>query len=477
MTTELCWLDAWELASLIRARKVSPMEATRAVLEQLESANPKINAFVTVTAELALKSAEEAGQELMSTPAESLGALHGVPVTVKDLADTAGVRTTYGSVEYSEHIPAKDSLTWARLKAAGAVLVGKTTTPEFGMLGITESKLTGITSNPWKATHTSGGSSGGAAAAVAAGIAPIGWGSDGGGSIRVPAACCGVVGFKASRGRFPVASPWESVGTDGPITRSVLDAALSLSVVAGPDNRDPLSLPAPTEDYFKLLSSGSTFAGKRIAYSPDFGTANVDHEVRKVVEQALDQMRSQGAVVEEVQLVLPDPVDYFEHFWSPSFAAAFGDDITSGKVRRENVHPITWDIASLGLEQTARDYFHTAHEIRGRISSAFADVFDHYDVLVTPSMPVTSFPHPGPEAGPTMINGKSVRRPAIDFHRMTEPPSHAGLPAISVPCGFSAEGLPVGLQIIGPHLNDLSVLEAAAAYESASPWKQQHPNL
>jgi Asp-tRNA(Asn)/Glu-tRNA(Gln) amidotransferase A subunit family amidase len=474
---ELCWLEGSTLASLVRQREVSPTEAVKAVLEQLERVNPKINAFVTVLAEAALQQAAAAEKDVMNLPAESLGALHGVPITVKDLTDTQGVRTTYGSLEYRDHVPARDSVSWSRLKKAGAILIGKTTTPEFGMLGITDSKLTGRTSNPWAVTHTSGGSSGGAAASVAAGIAPFAWGSDGGGSIRVPAACCGVVGFKASRGRIPVDKLWESVGTDGPLTRSVMDSALLLSVTAGPYSRDPFSLPAPNYDFVASLSREASLAGVKIAYSPDFGTANADPEVLKVVGAAVDMMRDLGAEVDEVSLSLPDPVEYFEKYWSPSFAAAFGEDVASGKVTRDNVHPMTWDIASIGLRMSAVDYYRTSTELRGRITTGFADVLDQYDLIVTPTMPVTAFPHPGEEAGPTEINGIPVRRPAIDFHRMTEPPSHAGLPAISIPCGFSDSGLPVGLQLIGPHLNDISVLRAAAVYEAASPWKSQRPNL
>ncbi|VXB14166.1 amidase [Aeromicrobium sp. 9AM] len=473
MNTEIVWMPGHELADKIRARDISPTEAVTAVLERLEKVEPAINAFVTVTADAALAGAKVAEQALLD-PKADLGPLHGVPITVKDLCDTASVRTTYGSKSFTDHIPERDAVTWSRLKSAGAILIGKTTTPEFGMLGVTDSQLTGRTSTPWATTHTSGGSSGGAAASVASGVAPFAWGSDGGGSIRVPAACCGVVGLKASMGRFPVQTPWESVGTDGPLTRNVRDAALLMSVAVGPDARDPLSLPWTSDDWVGA-TIGASLNGMRIAYSPDFGTADVDHEVRQIVELALADLRSGGAVVEQVDLNLPDPVSYFQAFWTPAFADELGDDLLSGAADSSTVHPMMLEMARQGQQLGALEYYRTTMRTRGEISNGFAEVFDSFDILVTPTMPVTAFPHPGREAGPTEINGKPVSHPATDFHRLTEPPSHAGLPAITVPCGFSAEGLPVGIQFIGPRHADAATLRAAAAYESLTEWSLRRP--
>ncbi len=473
MNDEIVWMAGHELVDKIRARDISPTEAVTAVLERLEEVEPAINAFVTVTGDAALAGAKVAERVLLD-PKADLGPLHGVPITVKDLCDTAGVRTTYGSKSFSDHVPKHDAVTWSRLKAAGAILIGKTTTPEFGMLGVTDSQLTGRTSTPWATTHTSGGSSGGAAASVASGVAPFAWGSDGGGSIRVPAACCGVVGLKASRGRFPVETPWESVGTDGPITRNVRDAALLLEVAAGPDARDPLSLPASSDDWVGATIDASVI-GVRVAYSPDFGTAEVDHEVGGIIEQALTVLRSGGAAVEQVNLALPDPIAYFQAFWTPAFADALGEDLLSGAVDSSSVHPMMLEMARQGQQLGALEYYRTATQTRGEISNGFAEVFDSFDILVTPTMPVTAFPHPGREAGPTEINGKPVSHPETDFHRLTEPPSHAGLPAITVPCGFSKEGLPVGLQFIGPRHADAAILAAAAAYESLTDWSSRRP--
>ncbi len=329
----LCDMPATELARAIRERAVSPVEAAEAVLARMERINPLVNAFVTVTAEQALAAAREAERQVTVTPAEQLAPLHGVPITVKDLTDTAGVRTTYGSVAFKDHVPERDTLAWSRLKAAGAVLVGKTCTPEFGMLGVTESPLTGITNNPWDVSRTAGGSSGGAAAAVASGLAPLAWGSDGGGSIRVPASCCGVVGLKASTGRIPVhgeADVYGLVSTSGPLTRTVADAALMLQVTAGPDPHEPMALPAPLVPFTEALRDASV-RGLRVAFSPDFGQGPIDPDVRDRFEQALRvSPKDLGAHVEPVDIDLPDAIQYFQDFWTPAFTVALDELVEQG---------------------------------------------------------------------------------------------------------------------------------------------------
>ncbi|WP_327699194.1 amidase [Streptomyces sp. NBC_00459] len=477
---ELCFTPATELAALIRARRLSPVEAVQAVLARIERVGSPVNAFVTILPEQALAAAHRAEQQIMELPADELGALHGVPVTVKDLTDTAGVRTTYGSVHYKDHVPDRDGIGWARLKAAGAVLIGKTTTPEFGMGAVTDSPLTGVTNNPWDLTRTVGGSSGGAGAAVAAGLGPIAWGSDGGGSIRVPASCCGTVGLKASLGRIPVTGEWDVYGTvdiSGPLTRTVADAALALQVTAGHDQDDPLSLPASTVDFTRCLDSASV-RGLRVAYSPDLGHGPVDPEVRTIVEAAAHTFATTlGALVEEVTVDLPDPIQYFSDFWSPQALAALEDMVVGQGFDPELSNPIFAEFAQRGHRMSAVDYYRVAVLTRARIAAGFAAVFRDHDLLLTPTMPVAAFPHPGPEGGPVEIDGHPVREPVYDFHRFTEPPSHAGLPAITLPCGFTSDGLPVGLQIIGPHHADDAVLRAAAVYEQATEWHTRRPPL
>src|SRR5215510_8583243 len=272
--SELVWIPATELARLYRARKLSPVEVLDAVLARLDTVDAEINAFVTVTANQARRQAEAAEERFRSD--DDLPPLCGIPITVKDLTDTAGIRTAYGCKSRADNVPQRDAISWHRLKQAGAILIGKTTTPEYGMLGVTESHLTGTTGTPWDPNRTSGGSSGGAAAAVACGVAPLALGSDGGGSIRVPASCCGVVGVKASAGRIPIRGNTEPDHTEGPLTRTVADAALMLSILVGPHHEDRLSLPATGENYPAIVAEPPAVSALRIAYSADLGQGPID---------------------------------------------------------------------------------------------------------------------------------------------------------------------------------------------------------
>jgi Asp-tRNA(Asn)/Glu-tRNA(Gln) amidotransferase A subunit family amidase len=477
----LTWTPAVELAAMIRRRQLSPVELVDAVLDRLESVNPAINAFATVTAEQARKQARTAEEEVMRTPAEELGPLHGIPVTVKDLTDTAGVRTAYGLAEMSEHVPDTDAVAWGRMKAAGAILIGKTTTPEYGLTGICESRLTGITRNPWDTGRTPGGSSGGAAASVAAGIAPLAWGSDGGGSIRVPAACCGVVGHKASPGRIPVVRPGEfpnGVDVEGPLTRTVADAALLLQVTSGPHPMDPISLPADPglAATLRALVAGEvpSLRGVRIAYAPDFGASAepVDPAVRILVEQALGVLENElGAVVERVEMRLPDTYRYFLDYWGPQYALAVDSLVESiPGFDVSTLWPFIVECAEYGRTVSAVELAYTVSVTRGRISQAFAEVFAGHDLLVTPTIALPATPHP-------RESDDAVTRAGGPLHMLTEPPSHAALPAVTVNCGFTTEDLPAGLQLIGPRHADGAILQAAAAYQAVTPWHTRQPIL
>ncbi|MFG2943416.1 amidase [Streptomyces sp. NPDC048282] len=474
---EIVWMPGHEMARAIRAKELSSTEAVTAVLEQLDKVEPHINAFVTVTREQALADAKAADARTMS--GEELPPLHGVPITNKDLSDTAGVRTTYGTSAFKDHVPDQDELSWARLKAAGTILIGKTTTPPFGMLGITDSDLTGRTSTPWgPSTHTSGGSSGGAAAAVAAGVAPFAWGSDGGGSIRVPAACCGVVGLKTTPNRIPAGtSPWETTGVVGPLTRNARDAALLLDATVGPDPSMPLSLPLTGENY-ESYTLNPSLQGLRIAFSPEFGSAEVDREVLGIVEAAVASLESTGgAHVDKVEMSVPDPVQYFSDCYAPAFASFLEMETPAGKLKDTGIHPAIEYMASRGRTMSALEWFHTLHVTRTAILQGFLSVFADHDLIVSPTMPVAPFPHPGPEAGNTHVNGKPVVEPMIDFHRLTESPTHAMLPAITVNCGFTRDGLPVGMQIVGPQHADGAILAAAAAFETFTDWGARRPPI
>ncbi|MEV6358175.1 amidase [Streptomyces hydrogenans] len=471
MTDDLTWLSAQELGQLYRSRELSPVEVVDAALNRIEQVDGKLNVMVTVTAETAKEQARTAERRFAS--GEDLPPLYGIPITVKDLTDTAGVRTTYGCVAYADHVPDEDAISWSRLNEAGVIMLGKTTTPEFGLLGVTESKLTGTTGTPWDPTRAAGGSSGGAAASTVAGIAPIAWGSDGGGSIRVPASLCGAVGIKPSTGRIPLIGNPEPDSTEGPIARRVVDAALLLDVTVGPHPLDRLSLPATGERYAKAAAAAGDLSGLRIAADRGLQHGPVDNETQRVFAAALQDLRAAGAVVEELQVDLPDPLEFFIAYWGPEY-------IGYVEMMREaglDIWPLVTWIADQAAALSPADVSRAARETKTEIYLAYASVFADFDLLVTPTTPFPAFPHAGDIGGPSIVNGQPVDNPGAHLHRLTESPSHAGLPAISVPCGFTNEGLPVGLQIIGPQHADTAVIYAASRYERATDWWNRHPAL
>lgn len=463
---EINYMSAVELSYAIRRRELSPVEVVEHTLARIAEVNPAINAFVTVTADLAVQEAQLAERTLMAAPVEELPPLFGLPVSVKDLVDTAGVRTTYGSAQFTDHIPSTDGNGWARLRAAGAILIGKTTTPEFGALGVTESEVSGITNNPWDLSRTSGGSSGGAAAAVAAGMGALAWGTDGGGSIRIPAAFCGGVGFKASTGRVDQLgeqSPYDTVNMSGPIARNVEDIALMMSVVSGASPAAPFGLPALRTDLVAHVRSGVS-SRLHIAYSPDLGQARVAASVIAVIEAALKNVEAVlDAVITTPTVSLPDSVEYFLDYWSPEIAAEYADDPEALEAAMQ--HPITSLFLAKASTISASRHYRTGTETRELVLRGLLDAMRGCDVLITPTSTVTAFPHAGARAGNSIIDGHAVTYPHLDFHRLTEPASHAGLPAITIPAGFDEDGMPVGLQIIGPPRADELVLQVASTLE------------
>lgn len=477
---DLCFASGTELSALIRTRLLSPVELVESLLARIETVDPSVNSFVTVCADEALAAAHAAAHDLANCNIEDLPPLHGLPVSVKDLTPTAGVRTTFGSRHFADNVPDTDGLIWARLKAAGAILLGKSTTPEFGMHSITESPLTGVTNNPWDLDRTPGGSSGGSAAALAAGFGPLSTGSDGGGSIRVPSSYCGTVGLKCSRGRIPIWSegnPFETVDVVGPMTRTVADTALMLNVVAGPHHYDPYSLLDTDTDYVRAIADASV-RGFRVAYSPDLGNPPIEPAVLAGLAQAAATFEQMGAFVEPVDIHLPDPMEYFVAWWAPFIKLTLEDNVLgpSGGSAIES-HPLFVEFTRHADRMTAVDHLRVQLHQREQIHRALADVFLAYDVLVTATTPSVAFHHPGSIGGPTTVAGKTVTQPSLDNQRNTEALSHAGYPAISIPAGFSPEGLPIGLQICGPHGADALVLQVAAAFETAQPWRGRRPRL
>jgi aspartyl-tRNA(Asn)/glutamyl-tRNA(Gln) amidotransferase subunit A len=465
-TDELCWRPAIELAGMVRRRKVSPVEVVDAALRRIDALNPRLNAYVLVAAESARKEARAAERALMRRGAR-LGPLHGVPFSVKDLVITKGVRTTFGTPLYRDNVPTEDAPMVDRLKAAGAILLGKTNTPTLGWIGATHNLLFGITRNPWHLDRTPGGSSGGASAAVAAGMGPIAVGTDGGGSIRIPASCTGIFGFKPSFGRlavYPASVAW-SLSHVGPLTRTVADAALVTSVCAGPDERDPYSLPAERVDYLKALKGD--LQGLRIAYTDDLGFAEVvDPEVAAVCARAARAFRELGARVEEVKPRWPAPIEA----WSQIFHGGIAARLASFLDRRDQIDAGLLRIVEDTLKSAPTRYMQAWFDRLAWWQHPRA-LFDKYDLLLTPTIARPPFgvglDHPSEIAG----------RPVSPWGWIpfTYPFNLTGQPAASVPAGFTKDGLPVGLQVVGRRFHDTLVLRASAAFERARPWAAAYP--
>ncbi|MBM4437137.1 MAG: amidase, partial [Actinobacteria bacterium] len=385
---DLCFTPATELARRIRLRDLSPVEVTRAVLDRIDRINPTVGAYCTVTADLALEAARTA--EAAVPRGEPLGPLHGVPVSIKDMVATKGIRTTWGSRVFERHVPAFDAPVVERLKRAGAIVLGKTNTPEFGHRGVTHNQVFGLTRNPWRLDHSPGGSSGGAGAAVAAGLGPLAVGTDGGGSIRIPASFCGIYGLKPSLGRVPihpVVSGLEFLSHAGPMTRTVADAALMLDVMAGPDDRDISTIPAPADSFAAALRSLDV-RGLRVAWSPTLGYAAVDREVATACAHAVHVFERLGCVVEPVETVCDDPVAAWYLLFIGIFGAARRKDFAQV---RQLMEPSVVAMVEQCDATSASDFLVAANE-RRRLLQRVGELLARYDLLVTPTMAVPPLP-------------------------------------------------------------------------------------
>ncbi|HJU09249.1 MAG TPA: amidase family protein [Candidatus Binataceae bacterium] len=465
-------MDAVSIAALVCSRKLSAVEVVEAALARIERLDPTLHAFCTLTPDLARAQARQVEADVMA--GRDPGLLAGIPVGHKDLLMTKGVRTTSGSLAYKDFIPDEDDIVVERMRNHGAVMLGKTNVPEFGYSPTGHNPLFETTRNPWNISMTSGGSSAGSAAAVAAGMCPMATGSDGGGSVRIPASFCGIYGFKPSMGRIPLypgarderypgVSGWESIEHIGPITRTVADAALMMAATAGPDMRDRHSLPYADFDWIRCLDGD--VRGLRVAYSPDWGYAAVEPEVRRVVEQAVRVFeRDLGCIVEQANPGWEDPLTAF-------FALMFAESDLKGMREMAQKYRLSSHLAAaLAIPWTAED-FTNANMMRKSVVRKMAHFMARYDFLLTPTLAVPPFAiH---MQGPEKIDGRYVR-PA-DFLCFTFPINLTGQPAASVPAGFTEDGLPIGLQIIGRHLDDPTVLRASAAFEAAAPWRDKWP--
>jgi aspartyl-tRNA(Asn)/glutamyl-tRNA(Gln) amidotransferase subunit A len=465
--SELAYLPATELVRLVRARTLSPVEIVDAALRRIDAINPLVNAYCTVISDAARDQARALEQAIQR--GEAMGPLAGVPVSIKDLIATRGVRTTRGSRLFADAVPNEDAPVVERLRAAGAIILGKTNTPEFGWKGVTDNALFGPTRNPWHRERTSGGSSGGAGAAVAAGLGPLAIGTDGGGSVRIPASFCGIVGLKPTFGLVPAYPPsWaEALSHVGPMARTVADAALLLRVLAGPDPRDRNSYrPAP-----QLGDAGSVpLAGKRVAWSPNLGRGLVDAEVLAAAERAAARFEELGATVEAAT---PEFGDVGGLPWQVLFFGAIAAAVTG--------LPAGWeeqiDPGLRAAVQQARSFtgFDVARAYQARTESyaVARRFFDRYDLLLTPSVPAV--PWAVGQNTPSRLNGKEAT--LADAARLTQTFNMTGNPAATVPCGWSTDGLPLGLQIVGRWDDDGGVLRAAAAFEALAPWAGHQPPL
>jgi len=480
MSETICYASATELARRIRSGELSPVDVVDACLDRIEEYDDEINAFVTVLAEEAREAAEDAESAVES--GADLGPLHGVPVAIKDLTDVEGVTTTYGSRLFADNVADANAIIVDRLVGAGAIVVGKTNTPEFGRKPMTTNKLAGTTANPWNTEKTAGGSSGGSAAALAAGMVPLAQGSDAAGSIRIPSSACGVYGLMPDFGRVPQGPTRADAFVNthpyvflGPMARTVEDAALMLDVVAGPDPADPFSLPEPTESY--RSATRESVSGLSVAYSPDLGICTIHDDVRSVVEDALEAFDAIGAEVTELDGVLEQSWDEFhdsiEVLLQERYAGMadnFRKDLDLDLL--EHREELTREVVSRLEKAQSLDHLSVRRAERAR-TTGYDDVqavFEDHDVLVTPTLAVPPFDK---ETQPTEIAGTEID--PLHGWALTWPYDLTGNPAASVPCGFTPDGLPVGLQVAGPRLDDRTVVRVSAALERTLSWPEQYP--
>jgi len=466
--TDLWNRSAIELGALIALKETTSEEVVRIFFERIHRINPKIGAYVTLCENEALAEARAVDEKLRKGQ-KPPNPLFGVPVSIKDLIETRGVLTTFGSVFFKDNIPEVDAVLVERLRAAGCPILGKTNSPEFGGKFATDNLLFPPTRNPWNLERSPGGSSGGAAAQVAAGLGPLAVGNDGGGSIRVPASLCGVFGIKPHFGRvpsWPRHDVWSTLNHEGPIARTVRDAAAMLDIMAGPDERDRSSLPSPGLAYLKECDGD--IRGLRVAWSPDLGYGRVDPEVKTICEKAALAFKDLGCTVEEAAPVWDCPERIFLHILLPRMAAWLEEVLPEGF--QEGIDPMLQVFVPLADQLSLRDAMR-AHFGPDAVWDVLGPFFGDYNLWLTPTVAVP--PYGLGIFGPDRIAGEPVASALLPF--FTFPFNLTGQPAASVPAGFTADGLPVGLQIVGRRYEDHIVLRASACFEEAKPWAAQWP--
>lgn len=465
---ELAFTPVYQLREIIKQKKLSPVELCDAIFRRVEEINPKLNAYLTLAQEEACKAARDA--ERAVSAGDDLGPLHGIPISIKDLVSTKGIKTTMGSLVYKDFIPEADSTMVRRLKEAGAIIIGKTNTPELGLADQTENKLGDACCNPWNTGRTSGGSSGGAAASVAAGISPLAQGSDGGGSVRIPASFCGLFGLKANYGRVPKeVAPWgvSHVSCMGPLTRNVRDAALMMNVMSGPDGIDFTSIRTAPPDFFKALDG--RLKKLRIAWSYDLGYGmygvKVDAEVKSAFQDAVKVFEEMGNEVEEAAPKAGEPFDLWDVLITSRYYIPYGFLLEE---HAEEIMDYTRLALECGRSLSGLEVARAWAQVE-RLRGVMLDFFQKYDLLLTPTTAVPAFP--------VGQKNRGLGRGYVDwaFCPFTCVFNLSGNPAASVPCGFTTNGLPIGLQIVGRLEDEVTVLLASAAFEEARPWADKHP--
>jgi aspartyl-tRNA(Asn)/glutamyl-tRNA(Gln) amidotransferase subunit A len=474
MSEDLTRQPASVLREKIKTRELSPVELMKAVLARAEKLQPVLNCFITLVPEHAMKLARAAEDAVMR--GAPLGLLHGIPYAAKDLVNTAGVRTTFGSLHYDDNVPKEDAVAAARVNAAGGLLFGKTTTPEFGHKALTDAPLFGRTRNAWSAARTSGGSSGGGAVAIAAGIGPIGIATDGGGSTRIPAAANGVVGLKQSLGVIPhsqVADAFGNYTYVTPITRTVMDTALMLQAMSGPHPSDPWSIGVEPQDYVAAAHSDGDLKGKRILYSAKLGSRFLAKDVGTAFDLALGKLRDLGAELVEHTQDMPEMEPIWKVINHTTWKARF-DEL----IRREDnkVSPSLVQQVAMAAEWSGADYQRAMFR-RTEIFRMIQAWFETADYLVTPTLSRTALPIEQDLFEPIVIDGVEVGELRRNWFPYTMPFNITGHPALTLCCGFDGEGLPIGLQFVGRFRDEASVLRAAALYEASEDWLARWPDL
>lgn len=471
MAQELQWMSASEMAQEIKTENLSAREVARGLIEAVERVNPKINAIIHWDPDQVLEDAQRLDDKQAREGIS--GPLHGVPYTIKDLTAVEGLPLTMGIRSLKDSIAPNDAPIVERMKAADGLFLGKTNTPEAGYCGKTTNHLFGATRNPWDTSLSAGGSSGGAGAAVAAGLGPLAEGSDGGGSIRVPASLNGVVGFKPSTGRIPMTALQQRFMTNlfhGPLTRTVTDAALMLDVAAGEDPRDPLSLPDPGKSYVESLNGD--LSGWRIAYSPDLGYAEVDAEVAEIVANAVQHFADAGATVVEATPQWEHPNEImWNGVWVPGLAGL--SHVFPLEEMKDELDAELIELIRYGDKLTVTD-FSVADAARGRFYDAYNTFMNDYEILASPTTTVASYSVD--RFAPEYLDGQPLRDRLLSWC-LTPAFNMTTSPTISIPCGFTSDGRPVGLQLAGRHHRDEQVLNAAFAFEQLQPWVDHKPSV